>query len=383
MKTEKKSKKETKVLIVALGVAAVTVAGSTFAWFTSKDEVTNRLSASASYGVSITEDFTPPSNWVPGQEVKKEVSVINTGNLPAYAKLELKGAFNIETETANGEEMPQTDAAHEDIKNGKLNGHKLAELNAKEITSLQAGGYLAYKPATYDVTTGTMVEGLYLYRREIKDVTEGGQTTEKYDYTGYYYCEHNQKYYALKTQKINDEYSMDVLTNMGQNIDEEVDKIRLRSYEEKVITADDTQLTWDYTKAGAPDEIVTVTYHPTGATDTKKDVKINIKLDNIGDNTTTTNTWFIVDTTNKCFYYNGLLPSGDTTANLVKSVELDESVKQEAFSAMDFDLTVMLESIQADKDENDKYTNKTITSLQTGATVDPDNGKPIWKSSTT
>ncbi|MBQ1339639.1 MAG: hypothetical protein IIY35_03330, partial [Ruminococcus sp.] len=155
------------------------------------------------------------------------------------------------------------------------------------------------------------------------------------------------------------------------------------SYEEKVITADDTQLTWDYTKAGAPDEIVTVTYHPTGATDTKKDVKINIKLDNIGDNTTTTNTWFIVDTTNKCFYYNGLLPSGDTTANLVKSVELDESVKQEAFSAMDFDLTVMLESIQADKDENDKYTNKTITSLQTGATVDPDNGKPIWKSSTT
>jgi len=56
-KTTKKSAKEKHVLIAALLVAAVTITGSTFAWFTSKDEVTNRLTASADYGVSIVEDF--------------------------------------------------------------------------------------------------------------------------------------------------------------------------------------------------------------------------------------------------------------------------------------------------------------------------------------
>ena len=58
MKTTKNSKKnETRVLIASLSIAAVAVAGATFAWFTSKDEVTNRLSASAAYDVSIAEDL--------------------------------------------------------------------------------------------------------------------------------------------------------------------------------------------------------------------------------------------------------------------------------------------------------------------------------------
>lgn len=68
-KTKKKSSREKRVLIASLLVAAVMVGGSTIAWFTSKDEVTNRLSASANYGVSIAEDFQPPEDWVPGQTI--------------------------------------------------------------------------------------------------------------------------------------------------------------------------------------------------------------------------------------------------------------------------------------------------------------------------
>ena len=45
MKNTKDNKKDKKVLIGALGIAAVIAAGSTFAWFTSSDEVTNRLTA--------------------------------------------------------------------------------------------------------------------------------------------------------------------------------------------------------------------------------------------------------------------------------------------------------------------------------------------------
>nr|MCR5109452.1 SipW-dependent-type signal peptide-containing protein [Ruminococcus sp.] len=75
-KNGKQTNKEKRVLISALCVAAVMIAGSTFAWFTSKDDVTNRLTASADYGVSIVESFTPPANWIPGQTVNKDVYAV-------------------------------------------------------------------------------------------------------------------------------------------------------------------------------------------------------------------------------------------------------------------------------------------------------------------
>ena len=58
----------------------------TFAWFTSKDEVTNRLSANADYDVSIVESFAPPKNFLPGQEVNKDVYATNTGSIGAFVE---------------------------------------------------------------------------------------------------------------------------------------------------------------------------------------------------------------------------------------------------------------------------------------------------------
>lgn len=94
----KKTNKEKRVLIGALCVAAVMIAGSTFAWFTSKDEVTNRLSANADYNVSIVESFTPPKNWIPGQEIEKEVYATNTGNIGAFVEQDVSGALTITVE---------------------------------------------------------------------------------------------------------------------------------------------------------------------------------------------------------------------------------------------------------------------------------------------
>ena len=95
IKKRKKSSKEKRVLIVSLAMAGTLVAGSTFAWFTSKDEVTNRLSASANYGVTIAEDFTPPENWVPGQTIDKNVGVVNTGNVDAFVRTWLEGEMRL------------------------------------------------------------------------------------------------------------------------------------------------------------------------------------------------------------------------------------------------------------------------------------------------
>ena len=69
----------------------------TFAWFTSTDKVTNRLTASANYGVSIVEDFTPPKDMTPGQEVTKTASVVNTGNIDAFVRVALENYLTIKT----------------------------------------------------------------------------------------------------------------------------------------------------------------------------------------------------------------------------------------------------------------------------------------------
>lgn len=85
-----KSKRRRKVLGASCILAALIIAGSSFAWFTSKDEVTNRLTATADYGVSIVEDFTPPQDMTPGQKVNKDVSAVNTGNVDALVRLALE-----------------------------------------------------------------------------------------------------------------------------------------------------------------------------------------------------------------------------------------------------------------------------------------------------
>lgn len=92
-----KSKRRRRVLGASCILAALIIAGSSFAWFTSKDEVTNRLTATADYGVSIVEDFTPPKAMTPGENVNKDVSVVNTGSIDAFARVALENQLTITT----------------------------------------------------------------------------------------------------------------------------------------------------------------------------------------------------------------------------------------------------------------------------------------------
>lgn len=105
----KNKKNKRRVLAVSCIFAALIVAGSTFAWFTSKDEVTNRLTATADYGVSIAEDFTPPENWIPGQKIEKNVGVVNTGNVDALVRTWLTGEMRVTSEIRNTEKFSGTD----------------------------------------------------------------------------------------------------------------------------------------------------------------------------------------------------------------------------------------------------------------------------------
>ena len=183
----------------------------TFAWFTSKDEVTNRLSASADYNVSIIEDFVPPKQFTPGQTVKKEEAVVNTGSVDAFVKQTISGVLTVTVEVPTTE-IP-TDAKKDDY----------VTLSQKEFGTLEAGSMLAWKPAGDTKNrTGVMIglgitqdekendftpdaTGLYVFRRAVQK-TDGTFDDKSYDYVAYYYDKDIDggtyfKVYALKVDE--------------------------------------------------------------------------------------------------------------------------------------------------------------------------------------
>ena len=497
--TKKKTNRQKRTLIGAICVAAVIMAGSTFAWFTSKDEVTNRLSASAKYDVSITEDFQPPEEWLPGQKVNKDVSAVNTGNIDAFVRMWLGGQMRLlNEETTNMVEATKpesgsltstlTAVTDEDMLALGLTWQKTAEdstpvyyrtLSTKkidnpkdethktdstepepeetnqpaqfsEVQSVQAGGVLVYAPAnagyhwtleqaaelpvytsattngvtTTDVTMtnlakGTVVgssksgesgvtllkphsidaeddtksdynyygaidastfqpetEGLYLFRRNVKETADG--TANTYEYSGYYYVPATtgenpvpEQYFALHTGTgangksdyvlpsgvINDNNAatpsldqvLPVTIAEGQNV-------YLYTATEKVLDTGDDKLIWKYedavTEGNNQHPARFVVSYGTG----DKEIKINVNLANIS--TTDAEAWTVIKdnddnpTQKTTFYYNNDVESGDTTRKLVDSVELSKETKNGAYLAFDFDLDVFLESIQVTMDDD-------------------------------
>lgn len=186
----KRAKRRRRVLAASCILAALIVAGSSFAWFTSKDEVTNRLSASADYGVSIVESFSPPANWLPGQTVNKDVYDVNTGNIAAFVKNDITGVLNY---TYESKTSTRTDDCI------KLNELEVTSIDG--VTSSEGGGFLAYAKAddntVIDVgavnsarkndavanTWHPSKAGVYIFRRSIG----GTAAAPTYTYAGYYF----------------------------------------------------------------------------------------------------------------------------------------------------------------------------------------------------
>ena len=196
-----KSKKRRRVLGASCILAALIIAGSSFAWFTSKDEVTNRLTANSDYGVSIVESFAPPKNMLPGQEVNKDVYAVNTGSIDAFVKETVSGKLNY-TYEALTDTFSATDCL---------------SLTPAEVTAIdgattnEAGGFLAWNnagvengvvnsarqgetPAVADRWTPT-VSGDYIFRRSI-DTTDPDNPT--FTYAGYHYDADKDDFYKIR-----------------------------------------------------------------------------------------------------------------------------------------------------------------------------------------
>jgi len=84
------NKKKPIILAVAILLAIMTaVSASTFAWFTAHDEVVNRIETARlnDGSVSILEAFDPNDRLQPGVDINKDVFVINTGDAPAFVRV--------------------------------------------------------------------------------------------------------------------------------------------------------------------------------------------------------------------------------------------------------------------------------------------------------
>ncbi|MGX7265792.1 BsaA family SipW-dependent biofilm matrix protein [Enterococcus crotali] len=74
--------------LFALLFSSLLILGSTYAWFTSADSVTNKFE-SGRFQAELTEVFKPNLAWQPGKDTTKQIRVQNTGQSPALVRVSL------------------------------------------------------------------------------------------------------------------------------------------------------------------------------------------------------------------------------------------------------------------------------------------------------
>ena len=327
-KSNQKSK-ERKLLVATLALAALIVGGSTFAWFTSTDLVTNKLSSTGGLKVVATESFDRPDNWTPEVTVKKEVGALNAGNIDAFVRLGLPKTQATVTRLSDGATVNFNAINAEALKDAK-------EITRDEAIALQAGAYLVFsknalvddsQEQTIDSSTLPDETGLYIFRRKEGTETVNGVTKTTYEYSGYVYDKTGNKFYLVKA------------------ITDEEGKYNSAKYVTETKNSEVPEV--NYTKVNS-DNFITVTYK-----DAEGMNPIVIKI-NLDDNWK--DSWGFNDNNgHEKFYYKKVLTSGKKTPNLIKSVKLEAD--QDAYYAFDYNLDVKIESVQigtGDADKNGK-----------------------------
>ena len=79
--------KKRMLAIVAIALVAFML-GQTFAFWTQEVRVKNEYKL-GKHSTKIVEEFDAPTNWMPGQDITKEVTVLNEGSFPVFVKTQL------------------------------------------------------------------------------------------------------------------------------------------------------------------------------------------------------------------------------------------------------------------------------------------------------
>lgn len=100
-----KKNKQKKRLLLLLGIAVLTVLGSTIAYFTTSTDIDNYFKI-ALYQNEIVEEFVSPDNWTPGTTTDKTITVKNTGSI----NMAVRVSYTEKWTSANGSKLNLTDA---------------------------------------------------------------------------------------------------------------------------------------------------------------------------------------------------------------------------------------------------------------------------------
>ncbi len=357
-KTKKKNK---KILAAAMVVAFIIVMGATFAVFTSKDEVTNRLSSTSDYNVTITENYEPTTTIIPGTTVTKKVAAVNTGSVDAFVKMTVSGQLVLTTLDSTG------DSSYDDS-----NVSNYIALTDDEVTSLQAGAILAYTTSSDMSDTGAIgtlytdgtgfspsASGFFVFARSV-EVTSGTSITYTWEYVGYYY-DGSSNYYEISVDASSSTINSNgTITGTGPNLS--IDKTT-------TTLIDASNLVFAYSSS---DGVITATYDPDGMNQNADGDEIIININLASSYSTYWDIAAAADAQSVICYYKYVLESAATSELLIASVELDDSVAESTYISFDFDLNISLDSIQVASDDDD------TTNGGYAATVNATSDTSIW-----
>lgn len=124
-----KKNKQKKRLLLLLGIAVLTVLGSTIAYFTTSTDIANYFKI-ALYQNEIVEKFVSPDNWTPGTTTNKTITVKNTGSI----NMAVRVSYTEKWTSANGSELNLMDE----------NGNVASIINFNEGWTKDSDGYYYY-----------------------------------------------------------------------------------------------------------------------------------------------------------------------------------------------------------------------------------------------
>lgn len=367
----KMNNKKKKVLGVGAALGVVAALSGTFAWITYGDQRVNRVSASqlADGSVQLVENWTPPTNWIPGTSTTKEVQVTNTGEAPVLVRISYEEALKSLVSKGNSEAV---DTAYGAKSTPALTDAVPVNFNAdsyknktewKDITAKVKGfgenskvkvfatGSVTYDPATSSNKVSFEYVAFNEYETgkyqkvtadvSIKEDPAVGSSVENWVYndaTNVKYYQYSGGYqYTLKNWAGNKDLLGTAGVRYGVNFD----------YTKEGTGVDTTSLA--ATPGQAPTTPNTLG-NVLADTEALGSSSIKIKYASVTDSASLTGTGtlkkWIYNPEDGYFYYLSKVNSGDTTEQIMSSLNFD-SEADEKYTNMTYDLIVKSEAIQA------------------------------------
>lgn len=149
-------KNKKSVITAFLFIAVICLIGVTIAYFSNETSLNNEFKTKE-YGTVVTETFTSPDNWLPGDTTTKTVVAENTGEVDEAVRISLTESWKTKNNgTLNGWIHPDGTKSDHESASELENDERVAVINLANPSDWTKVGdyyYYNYKLAPNDTTT--------------------------------------------------------------------------------------------------------------------------------------------------------------------------------------------------------------------------------------